>query len=472
VITRDINNNELIKIHPLTYTQYSDSGYFHIEDKRTQFEYPYFPSRFNEPYNNSFDKVNLFIKIRVDTFNLPELPDETENITTIQYKFRCVNGALQDLPNVFNVLPIPRYKASLYACETDQIYDISTIHHFNINFNKLNVCDNPTCRLYKNIIAFPYLTSERLLKDTLKLKGKKIKLIPNERYDWSPYAIFQPSQKRDMFYECEIGHVFLDKTMDENDNEIITICATALNIKAHNIARSPSYRYLPPYDSFSYELTDNLAQCIWNTDEIISPGEIMGTFQLQTKVYIEPIIDLPDNLDKQKNFRLTYLKLTISKTNPQMENPITIINIVADIDTSKLYGIISMPDTFNEIYFISGICDYQIKIFNIITNRYEWVNYHEEEITIRIVKVTDMNNVKIQYGNILFNGFTSHNTYEEEFSMAIDDVLYHTEFNPMWFLRDSAYFDVIKCPKCGCYNYNVGQYGRCKSCGWTLILPY
>jgi hypothetical protein len=41
-------------------------------------------------------------------------------------------------------------------------------------------------------------------------------------------------------------------------------------------------------------------------------------------------------------------------------------------------------------------------------------------------------------------------------------------------------FDAIKCPKCGCYNYNVdymdplfntGKYGRCKACGWTFDLP-
>ena len=40
-------------------------------------------------------------------------------------------------------------------------------------------------------------------------------------------------------------------------------------------------------------------------------------------------------------------------------------------------------------------------------------------------------------------------------------------------------FDAIKCPKCGCYQYevcyvdplfNTGKYGRCKACGWTFDL--
>ena len=44
---------------------------------------------------------------------------------------------------------------------------------------------------------------------------------------------------------------------------------------------------------------------------------------------------------------------------------------------------------------------------------------------------------------------------------------------------DDPIFDVIKCNKCGCYNYevcyvnplfNTGKYARCKSCGWTFDL--
>jgi len=424
IITRNINNNELIKIHPLTYTKYryedepdkwyfNDGGYFHIEDERTQVEYtfPYFQSIFNEPYDDSFDKVNLFIKIKVDTFNLPELPDEIENTTTINYKFRCVNAALQDLPNVFNVLPIPYDKASLYVSETDQIYDTSTIHHFNFNFNKLNVCDNPTCRLYKNIIAFPYLTSQKLLEDTLKLKGKKIKLIPNERYSKSPYAIFQPSQKRDMFYECEIGHVYLDTKLDENGNEIITICATTLNIKAHNIARFPHYSGIHPYNPYTYELTDNLAQCIWNTDEI-SPGEIMGNFTLKMRVYITMEIEETAIIESLK------IRCNWSKIYPFERNPI-------NTDNDNIFYI-NIDHTFEEIYF--EWCKYLYVIYNDHggwTTKWKFVN-------IRITHVTDEIGNSIRRGTTLFNGCCT--AIEQEYCIAIDDVLYHTEFNPMWFI--------------------------------------
>ena len=414
VITRDINNNELIKIHPLTYKQYgSDGGYFHIEDALTykQYRFPYFHHIFNEPYDNSFDKVNLFIKIKVDTFNLPELPDETENITTIQYKFRCVNEALQDLPNVFNVLPIPRYKASLYVSETDQIYDISTIHHFNFNFNKLNVCDNPTCHLYKNIIKFPYLTSQKLLEDTLKLKGKKIKLIPSESYDWSPYAIFQPYQGRDRFYECDIGHIFLDKTMDENDNEIITICATALNIKAHNIARFPHYSDIHPYNPYTYELTDNLAQCIWNTGEI-SPGEIMGNFTFKMRVYITMEIEETAIIESLK------IRYNWSKIYPVERSP---------INTGENIFCINIDHTFEEIYF--EYCKYLYVIYD---DHGGWTTEWKFVDFIRITHVTDEMGNSIPRGAILFNGCNT--AIEQEYCMAIDDVLYHTEFNPMWFI--------------------------------------
>lgn len=53
-------------------------------------------------------------------------------------------------------------------------------------------------------------------------------------------------------------------------------------------------------------------------------------------------------------------------------------------------------------------------------------------------------------------------------SIIFDDVIYA---DPI--------FDAIKCPKCGCYEYevayvdplfNTGKYGRCKSCGWTFDL--
>lgn len=407
VITRNINNNELIKIHPLTYTQHSDGGYFILEDKCTEIEYtyPYFQSIFNDPYNDSFDKVNLFIKIQVDTFDSPTLPEGVENTTTIEYKIRCTNSDLQDMPSKFNVLPIPLYKAPLYVCETDQIYDKTTIHHYNMPFHKLNVCDNPTCRLYKNIIAFPYLTSQKLLEDTLKLKGKKIKLIPNEHYSESPHAIFQPRQKRDMFYECEIGHVYLD-----TKNEITTICATALNIKAHNIARFPMYTGLHPFNPYTYELTDNLAQCIWNTDEII-PGKIIGNFTLKMRVYITMELEETAIIESLK------IRCNWSKIYPFERSP---------INTGNNIFYINIDHTFEEIYF--EWCKYLYVIYDDYggwTTEWKFVN-------IRITHVTDEIGNSIRRGTTLFNGCCT--AIEQEYCMAIDDVLYHTEFNPMWFL--------------------------------------
>jgi len=46
-------------------------------------------------------------------------------------------------------------------------------------------------------------------------------------------------------------------------------------------------------------------------------------------------------------------------------------------------------------------------------------------------------------------------------------------------LIDNEVFDAIKCPNCGCYEYQTlyvdelfmkGKYARCKSCGWTFDL--
>jgi hypothetical protein len=236
------------------------------------------------------------------------------------------------------------------------------------------------------------------------LKGKKIKLIPNELYDWSPYAIFQPFQGRDRFYECDIGHIFLDKTN--------TICATALNIKAHNIARFPNYSGIRPYNPYTYELTDNLAQCIWNTDEI-SPGEIMGNFTFKMRVYITMEIEETAIIESLK------IRYNWSKIYPVERSPIY---------TGENIFCINIDHTFEEIYF--EYCKYLYVIDKKGNTKWKFVN-------IRITHVTDEMGNSIPRGAILFNGCCT--AIEQEYCMAIDDVLYHTEFNPMWFVRDSAY---------------------------------